>query len=124
MPVPPLVVLLKPWRLADRFHVAKNLSEAVQELLARVLTELKAASQGTEAAPAVLGERPLPVEEWRPTPGARVKQAISTRRAEREARFQQVESLHKQGLTTTEIAHRMAISERTVRRLSPPRSSS
>jgi transposase len=102
-------------QVADRFHVAKNLSEAVQELLARVLTELKAASQGTEVAPVVQAEGQLAVEEWRPTPGAHVKQTISTRRAEREARYQQVESLDKQGLTTREIACRMAISERTVR---------
>jgi len=102
-------------QVADRFHVAKNLSEAVQELLARVLTELKAASQGTEAAAAVQGEVPVPVEEWRPAPGVQVKQAISIRRAEREARYQQVESFHQQGLSSQEIARRMAISERTVR---------
>ena len=84
-------------QVADRFHVAKNLSEAVQDLLARVLTELKAASKG-EAQTAALAEIPLPVEEWRPTPGMQVTQAISTRRAEREARYQQVENLHKQGL--------------------------
>jgi excisionase family DNA binding protein len=101
-------------QVADRFHIAKNLSEAVQELLARVLTEIKAASDGG-AAPEVQGEVPLPVEEWRPTPGAQVKQAISTRRTEREARYQQVESLHKQGLASKEIARRLGISERTVR---------
>jgi transposase len=101
-------------QVADRFHVAKNLSEAVQDLLARVLTELKAASTG-EATPVVQAQGPVPVEEWRPTPGAQVTQVISTRRAEREARYQQVESLHKQGLTTKQIARRMAISERTVR---------
>ena len=28
-------------QVADRFHVAKNLSEAVQQLLARVLLEMK-----------------------------------------------------------------------------------
>jgi excisionase family DNA binding protein len=102
-------------QVADRFHVAKNLSEAVQELLARILTELKAASQGTEATPVVQTQSPVSVEEWRPTPGVQVKQTISTRRTEREARHQQVESLHKQGLTTKQIARRMAISERTVR---------
>jgi len=58
----------------------------VQELLAHVLTELKAASQGTEAALVVQTQSPLSVEEWRPTPGAQIKQTISTRRAEREAR--------------------------------------
>jgi excisionase family DNA binding protein len=114
MPAPPLMALLKRWRLADRFHVAKNLSEAVADLLARVLTELKAEASG-KAPPAAQAEIPLPVEEWRPTPGTQITQAISTRRAEREARYQQVESLHKQGLTTKEIVHRMGISERTVR---------
>jgi len=44
-------------------------------------------------------QSPLTVEEWRTTPGVQVKQTISTWRAEREARYQQVESLHKQGLT-------------------------
>jgi transposase len=101
-------------QVADRFHVTKNLSEAVQDLLARLLTELKAATEG-EAAPVAQGESPLPVEEWCPTPGAQVTQAISTRRAEREARYHQVESFHQQGLTSKEIACRMAISERTVR---------
>ncbi len=102
-------------QVADRFHVAKNLSEAVQELLARVLTELKAA-HGTEAAPArQQGGGSVAVEEWRPAPGTRVNQTISTRRAEREARYQQVESFHQQGLSTKEIARQMAISERTVR---------
>ena len=41
MPALPLVALLKPFQCADRFHVAKSLSEAVADLLARVLTELK-----------------------------------------------------------------------------------
>jgi hypothetical protein len=62
----------------------------VQELLAHVLTELKAASQGTEAALVVQTQSPLSVEEWRPTPGVQVKQTMSTRRAEREALYQQV----------------------------------
>src|SRR2546423_15068048 len=37
-------------QVADRFHVAKNLSEAVQQLLGRVLLETKTASQGAEGA--------------------------------------------------------------------------
>jgi len=103
-------------QVADRFHVAKNLSEAVQDLLARVLTELKATAQGEEAAPATAqGEIPLSIEEWRPAPGEQVKRVISTRRAEREARYQQVESFQKQGLTSREIACRLGVSERTVR---------
>jgi transposase len=34
-------------QVADRFYVCKNLSEAVQRLLARVLSQLKAESQET-----------------------------------------------------------------------------
>ena len=81
--MPPLPVLLKRWRLADRFHVAKNLSEAVQQLLARVLLELKTASQGAEAATQAKGASLLPLEAWRPAQEESVKQTIATRRAER-----------------------------------------
>jgi transposase len=101
-------------QVADRFHVAKNLSEAVQDLLARVLTELKDRPQG-EAPAMAQGEVRVPVEEWRPAPGEQVKRTISTHRAEREARYQQVEDFQKQGLTSKEIAYRLRVSERTVR---------
>jgi transposase len=101
-------------QVADRFHIAKNLSEAVADLLARVLTELKDTPQG-EGAALAQGEVRVPVEEWRPAPGEQVKRTISTHRAEREARYQHVEDLQKQGLTTKEIAHRLGVSERTVR---------
>jgi transposase len=103
-------------QVADRFHVAKNLSEAVQDLLARVLTELKDTPQEAEPAPATTqGEVRVPVEEWRPAPGEQVQRAISTHRAEREARYHHVEDFQKQGLSSKEIAHRLGVSERTVR---------
>ena len=102
-------------QVADRFHICKNLSEAVQQLLARVLSEMKETFQEAEAGAEAQEDTPLPVEEWRPAPGAHVTQVISTRRAEREARYQQVENFHKQGLTSKEIACRFGISERTVR---------
>jgi transposase len=101
-------------QVADRFHIAKNLSEAVQDLLARVLTEIRTASEA-EASSDYQAKNPVPIEEWRPAPGEQIKQAISTHRAEREARYQQVERLQKQGLTSKEIASRLGVSERTVR---------
>jgi transposase len=101
-------------QVADRFHVAKNLSEAVQDLLARVLTELKATLEREEAAP-VQEEVRVSVEEWRPAPGEQVKRLIGTHRAEREARYQQVKSFQKQGMTSKELARRLRVSERTVR---------
>jgi transposase len=74
-------------QVADRFHIAKNLTEAVQLLLARVLTGLFEFRQAQEAPPAVPEEHPVPVEEWRPTPGRHVQQAVAMRRAERESRY-------------------------------------
>src|SRR5256714_11522272 len=74
-------------QVADRFHVAKNLSEAVQQLLARVLLESKTARPGAEAAAQAKGASLLPLEEWRPAQEESVKQAIATRRAERHERY-------------------------------------
>jgi transposase len=102
-------------QVADRFHIAKNLSEAVQQLLARVLLEMKTASQGAEAAREARGDSLLPLEEWRPAQEESVKQAIATRRAERQDRYQQVLALCEQGLTSQEIALRLGMKARTVR---------
>ena len=102
-------------QVADRFHVAKNLSEAVQQLLARVLLEMKTASPGAEAAMEARGDRLLPLEEWRPAQEEGVKQTIATRRAERQERYQQVLALCEQGLTSQEIALRLGMKARTVR---------
>ncbi len=102
-------------QVADRFHVAKNLSEAVQQLLARVLLEMKTASQGTEAGWLARGDSLLPIEEWRPAQEASVKQTIAMRRAERQERYQQVVALCEQGLTSQEIALRLGMKARTVR---------
>jgi transposase len=55
------------------------------------------------------------IEEWRPAPGEQVKQTISTHRAQREARYQHVEQLRQQGLTSQQIAHQLAMNDRTVR---------
>jgi transposase len=103
-------------QVADRYHIAKNLTEAVQLLLARVLTEMKEASpQEKLEVEQHHGAAPLPVEEWRPAQDERVKRTIATRRAERQDRYQQLVSLREQGLTSQEIAARMAMNERTVR---------
>jgi transposase len=100
-------------QVADRYHIGQNLAEAVQELLARVLTELKKPKQEDADGQGQL--TPLPIDEWRPAPGKRVEQAVATRRAEREDRYQQVVELRQQGLTPKQIAARLVMNERTVR---------
>jgi transposase len=104
--------------VADRFPIVKNLSEAVQQLLARVLTEMKEVSQA-DAAPGACEQKQtphtLPMEEWRPAQDEDVKQAILTRRTERNERYQQIMALRTQGLTSPAIASRLGMKERTVR---------
>lgn len=53
-------------QVADRFHVCKNLSEAVQRLLARVLSEMKTAREAAEGQVKAQEETAVSVEEWRP----------------------------------------------------------
>jgi transposase len=101
-------------QIADRFHVCKNLSEAVQRLLARVLSEMRAASQETGKEVKTQEETPVPVEEWRPDPGAQVARTIAVRRAERDAHYQRV-NLREQGFSIKEIACRLGVNARTVR---------
>ena len=62
------------------------------------------------------GQRVLSIEEWRPKEPARVKEVRLTRRAGREARYEQVISEHRQGLTAKEIAQHLGLSGRTVQR--------
>lgn len=104
-----------PWatQSADRFHVAKNLTEAMQLLLARCQAEVLAAGQAGE------GEQREPqelVHELRPLEPAHVKKARMARREGRLARYQEVERLHQQDLKPKEIAQRLGLSDRTVQK--------
>jgi transposase len=100
---------------ADRFHILKNLTEAVQVLLARCQAEILT-SLNPEAS---LQDQPchpvISIEEWRPPEPAHVEKVRLARRAGRYARYQHVVELAKQGMSTQEIAGRLGISDRTVR---------
>nr|WP_242527296.1 ISL3 family transposase [Ktedonosporobacter rubrisoli] len=102
-------------QVADRFHVSKHLSEAVQKLLARVLSKLKTASQEADGKAPAQEDTFAPVEEWRPDPRVQVARTIASRRDERDARYQQAVRLRGQGLAIKEIACQLGASERTVR---------
>jgi transposase len=92
-----------PWatQSADRFHLAKNLTEATQLLFARCQAEVLAASQQGER------EHSEPMRELRPLEPAQVKKARLTRREGRLARYQEVEKLYKLGMKPKEIAQRL-----------------
>ncbi|GCE29218.1 hypothetical protein KDA_47020 [Dictyobacter alpinus] len=102
-------------QVADRFHIAKNMTEAVQNLLARVLPEMKGHGQEEDVSELTKATVSLPIEEWRPAQEASIKQTIATRRAERQDRYQHVMILSEQKMTSQEIANHLGMKARTVR---------
>ena len=101
---------------ADRFHVLKNLTEAVQVLLARCQAEILAACEAEKQDQEQQEKPVLPLAEWRPKEPAHVEKVRLARRAGRYARYQQVMELHEQGMKPKEIAHQLGLSDRTVHR--------
>ncbi len=101
--------------VADRFHVVKNLTEALQLLLARCQEEIKAASQTPEPSQDEPSKQVVSVEEWRPLEPAHVEKARLARRSGRYAHYQQVVQLREQGMKTPAIARQLGMGERTVR---------
>jgi hypothetical protein len=95
---------------ADRFHILKNLGEAVEGLLARHL----AAHRKKETQSAQDEQAPL----WLPTRSAKrspkLEQLQRARREERLARYEQVIAFRKQGLSYEAIARQIGMGASTV----------
>jgi len=102
--------------VADRFHILKNLTEALQLLLGRSLEEIKAANQTPEKEPDEPSKPVITMEEWRRVEPAYVRKARLARRSGRYARYQQVVELHEQGIKPKEIARHLGMGERTIHR--------
>ena len=105
-------------QVVDRFHVVKNLSEVLQEILGHCRAEIR---QGETSLPQLekAGEeptRPLPTAAtWQQRTPAHVKKVHQARQASRDDRYTQMTTLRAQGLTQSEVAKRMGMSERAVR---------
>jgi transposase len=84
--------------VADRFHIRKNLIEALQLLLGRSLEEIKAANQTPEQEQDEPNKPVIMMEAWRRAEPAHVQKARLARRSGRYARYQQVVELHEQGM--------------------------
>lgn len=105
-------------QVVDRFHMVKNLSEVLREILGHCRTEIR---QGEAPVPELeqVGEErihPLPTAAtWQQRTPTQVKKAHQARQASRDDRYQQMTTLRAQGLTQREVAKRMGMSERAVR---------
>jgi transposase len=107
-------------QVADRFHLAQNLRDLLEEILARCRPEVRQGAEpatsscsaqqegGSAQQPATLPDRH---DERAPHAGS----AHLARHAERADRYQQLVHLREEGLTHQEIARRLGMGERTVR---------
>jgi transposase len=90
---------------ADRFHLAQNLTEIAEVILASCRAEIRKA---------VKTQLPT-LPQWPEPHAPAVGSAHLARHAERTDRYQQLLDLRQAGLTLKEIARRLGMGERTVR---------
>lgn len=97
-------------QVADRWHLVKNLSEALMRFFDQQQAALK------QAAPLLAcQEGALPVV-WPPTKGAAVEQERRDHRGKRLARYEQVVALHRQGVSLRAIARQLGLARTRDRR--------
>ncbi len=96
---------------ADRFHLCKNLTEAVEKALARCRAEIRK-SQKAEQKSAKETELKTPPPRLLTSDG----KPYSAHQTERYDRYQQVIALREQGATVKDIAKRVGLGKRTIQR--------
>jgi transposase len=105
-------------QVADRWHLLRNLSEALQQIIEREPASLAGAAaraheQQPSAAP-VLATRVAPLPSSQPP--TRAEQVSQERRGRRLAHYREVMSLRQEGWTQEAVAQQLSLSTRTVRR--------
>jgi transposase len=97
-------------QISDRFHLVKNLVEAIEPEVASCYKHLRQA------------QLPLPTpslpkaDEWRQAPDADAERKRLARLADKQERFEQVKDFLAHGLSPKEIAQKLAMPVRTVYR--------
>jgi transposase len=100
-------------QVADRFHLLRNVRDAVEKLLSRFGTEIRTASADVDAATSAT---PPPVAEKQPIKSTDRERLRELRRGQRQERFQQVKTLTAQGLSCRVIARRLGMNVKAVLR--------
>jgi transposase len=95
-------------QVTDRFHLLKNLVEAIEPLITRLWKDL---SQSTDLPAPVFPQK----RDWHPD-FSQQKASQHDHNTLRQQRFEQVQALNRRGISQAEIAQRLAIGKRTVRR--------
>lgn len=109
-------------QVADRWHLLKNLREAIEKLFDRFYSKLKPALQeppGTTEPPALTAPLAAVTTEVPPEPTAvrsAEEPALSAKRQRRVERYERVRQLHEAGTPLRQIGRELAMSVKTVRR--------
>lgn len=109
-------------QVADRFHLLGNIGDALERVLARHHSDLRAAAAAVDRAiaeaDAVREPDPAPVAlASPPQPGiTRAQQDRDARRSRRVARYEAVVDLHRQGASLHAIEQALGVSRATARR--------
>lgn len=108
-------------QVADRWHVLKNLGDALERLLNRKQKYLR---QAATALAAVEVAASVEKSETAPDPihdsddgtaGTQAQRVSHARRLRRLARYNEIKTLHQQGVSLHQIAEQLHMSRRTVR---------
>jgi len=107
-------------QVADRWHLLKNLAEALEAALTREQQALQAAA--LPPAPTVAEAVPPPSDETGPQPGAppkpptRAQRDSAARRERRQALFEAVRRLYNEGYSIRGIAQKLGKSRHTIKK--------
>lgn len=109
-------------QVADRFHLLRNVREAVEKILARVAPDIREANAAVNADARTPNESPAgptpsgDVDPPPPTPLPIADEPQAAKRRMREERFQRVKEMTAEGLSLRQIARRLQMSVKTVLR--------
>ena len=103
-------------QVADRFHVFQNLRETLDQVFTTQSPALDAVNAAMRQQPVPLPDGTLAVPVPPPPIPARAEQQAAQRAAQRQARYEQVWTLHRQGWPRVAIAAQVGCSCRTIER--------
>jgi transposase len=103
-------------QVADRFHVLQNLRETLDEVFTTHHHALDTVNAAARQQPVPLPDGTLAVPIPPPPIPARAEQQAAQRAAQRQARYEQVWTLHRQGWPSVAIAAQVGCSCRTIER--------
>jgi transposase len=108
-------------QVADRFHLLMNVREAVEKILSRVPSDIRAANAAVNAPPDPVttppAEAPAPATaDTDAKPPTATEQRRAGKRREREERFRRVKELTADGQSVRQIARRLRMSHGAVLR--------